>query len=563
MAHLEGSYKRGIGPAGLMLSAVSAMLGSGLLFSCLYVARLSGPASIIAWVLGAILVMFVALTYAELSSMLPITGGSTRFPQLTHGTFVSLVFGWITWFGLMTAPPIETQAMLQYAAIYWKALMTTHSVTLHGTCTTTSCLTTTGYVTAAALMLLFSVINLYSIQLITRVNNLLTAIKIIAPLTIVWVFFKHLHVGNFHNPSLGGFSPYGWHGIFAALASGGILFAFNGYKQAVELAGEAKKPKRTILIAIIGAIVLSLIVYLLIQIGFVGVLSHDALKNGWQNLHFTGEAGPLFGLLATLGSAWAVMLLFADTYIATGAAGLVFTTSAARNLYGLSANRQLPFFIRHVNPRGIPANAVIVNFLAGMAFLMMFHSWFNMAKFLSAVIALSYLTGPLCCLSLRFQLPDYERPFKIPFPKLWCFFSFYVCTLIVYWTGWMVVSKLGLALLCSLVLYVIYRLCSERPRSVKMHWDSALWMLPYLGGLSLISYLGSYDGGKNIIHFGYDFIYIALLCAGSLYLAIKLCKDSTHTEKTILRYAKEIRTGRPATIPVEKKRAAKKTAPKT
>ena len=539
------AYKRGIGPIGLTLSAVSAMIGSGWLFSSLYVGQIAGPASILAWILGAVLVMIVALTYAEVSTMLPVTGGSTRFPQLTHGTFVSLFFGWITWFNLMTAPAIETQAMIQYASDYWPSLIVQHGTGLHG-------LSANGLMVAVFMMVLFSAINIYSIRLITRLNNFLSVFKIgVLLFTILVLIAYTFKPHNFHNPSYGGFMPHGWKGVFSALATGGILFAFNGFKQAIELGGEAKNPARTILIGICASLGLVLVIYVGLQVAFIGALTPSSLINGWSNVHFAGDSGPLTGLLMNYGLVFAGILLYINALVATSAAGLVYSTSASRTLYGLSTNRQLPKFIQEVTSRGIPAKAIMVNFVVGMTFFLPFHGWQAMAEFMSSIIALSYITGPICSLCLRYQLPDQRRVFKLPFITLWAFIGFYICTLIVYWTGWTVVSKLGVTLGISLGLFFIYRLFSERPRSVQMYWRASTWMWPYLVGLYIVSYYGSYGGGKNVITFGWDFLYIALLSAFSLWLAVKFRADDEHVAVTMKRLEQEAKTGIPASIPTD------------
>jgi amino acid transporter len=540
------TYRRGIGPLGLMLSAISAMIGSGFLFSSLYVGRIAGPAAIVAWLAGGILVILVALTYAELTTMLPITGGSTRFPQLTHGTFISLFFGWISWFCLMTAPAIETQALLQYAANNWPELM--NKVGNH----VTESLSPLGYGVATALMIAFSLINIYSIRLITRLNNFFSFFKIIIPImTAVVLITVSYHPSNFHNPSIGGFLPTGWKGVFTALATGGILFAFNGFKQAVELAGETKNPSRSVLIGILGSLVIVLIIYLLLQIGFITALPLSSLNDGWSGLHFSGEAGPLAGLLQTVGSNWMAIILYIGALIATCAAGLVFMTSASRLLYGLSANKQLPKFLSQVTTRGIPAYSVLANFIVGMSFFMPFKGWLEMAEFMSSIIALSYVTGPVCCLALRYQLPNHKRSFKLPFVKVWAFIAFYVCTLIVYWTGWHTVKKLGVALTISVALFIVYRIFSKRPRSVHMNWRASIWLWPYLICLTLVSCYGSYGGGSNDITFGWDFVIIAAFSAISLYLSVKYRARDTHVKNTLEKLQAEIDTGTPEDVPDE------------
>lgn len=551
------AYRRRIGPVGLMMSAVSAMIGSGWLFSSLYVGRLAGPASILAWVFGGILVMIVALTYAEMATMLPITGGSTRFPQLTHGTFVSLFFGWITWFNLMTAPATEVQAMIQYAANYWPSLIQQHIAGTHG-------LSGRGYLVATFMMMGFSLINVYSIRLITRLNNIFSFWKLIIPvMTAVVLMLIAFHPHNFNNPGYGGFMPNGWKGVFAALATGGVLFAFNGFKQAVELAGEAENPQRTVLIGILGSVAIVLVIYLLLQVGFIGALTPGSLSHGWLYVHFIGDAGPLAGLLMTLGITWMAILLYIDALVATSAAGLVYSTSASRTLYGLSANRQLPKFLQEVNVRGLPAKAVLVNFIVGMTFFLPFQGWYAMAEFMSSIIALSYITGPICCLSLRYQLPNHKRAFRLPLAAIWSFIGFYICTLIVYWTGWAVVSKLALSLFISFMLFIIYRLFSERPRGIHMNWRASTWMWPYLVGLNVISYLGSYGGGLGKIPLALDFLFLGLLSLISLYLAVSFRASDKHVSDTLTRFEEELNTGIPATVPDEENDSILPTNPVT
>lgn len=540
----QHTYQRGIGPVGLMMSAISAMIGSGFLFSALYVGRIAGPAAILAWVLGGLLVIMVALTYAEITTMLPITGGSTRFPQLTHGTFNSLFFGWITWFAVMTAPAIETQALLQYAATYWPSLLK-HS-------SSTATLSGHGFIAALCLMMIFSVINIYSIRLITRINNWFSFWKIIIPAaTAVTLLILAFQPHNFTNPVTGGFLPHGWKGVFTAVASGGIIFAFNGFKQAVELAGETKNPSRSVLIGIVGSLVVVLIVYLMLQAGFISALPASSLNNGWAHLHFNGDAGPLAGLLTYYHSHSMTIVLYIGAIISTAAAALVYSTSASRILYGMSTNRQLPKFLSEVNPHGMPSKAVLVNFIVGMSFFLPFHGWLAMAEFLSSIIALSYVTGPVCCLTLRYQLPNKERSFKLPLIKVWAFVAFYICTLIVYWTGWAIVSKLGLCLAFSLVLFIIYRIFSERPREIHMNWRASTWIWPYVIGLTLISHFGSYGGGTGKIPFGLDFAFIAILSLVSLYLAVRFRARDLHVKNTLERLEHEIKTGAPMDVPDE------------
>nr|MCH9770186.1 amino acid permease [Gammaproteobacteria bacterium] len=146
------TVRRSISTLSLLFASVSAILGSGWLFAAYYTSRLAGPASILAWFIGGLLLVVIAFGFAELSSMLPITGSSTRIPQYTHGTIVSFIFSWMIWLSYMTMVPTEVQAVMQYLSYFYANL--THK---------TGGLTTDGYLVATGFMFILSVINIYSV----------------------------------------------------------------------------------------------------------------------------------------------------------------------------------------------------------------------------------------------------------------------------------------------------------------------------------------------------------------------------------------------------------------
>ena len=115
---------RSIGVIGLTFVAVSGVIGSGWLFAPLLTSQLAGPASIIAWAIGGVAILLLALCFAEVSGTLPVAGGIARIPHFTHGDITSMVLGWTAWVGYNTQAPIETIAMLKYAEVDFPWLFT-------------------------------------------------------------------------------------------------------------------------------------------------------------------------------------------------------------------------------------------------------------------------------------------------------------------------------------------------------------------------------------------------------------------------------------------------------
>ena len=325
---------RRFSPLTLLLLSINGMLGSAWLFAPLYAARMAGPASILAWFIGGVMTMVIALTFAELSVMFPLAGGTAQIPQLSHGTLTSFMMSWLAWLSALTMAPIEVQAILQYASTYFSRLMTLHAGV--------PVLSSLGFIWAILLMLSFCVINAVSFRGLVRFNNLLFFFKVGVIVLAVGLLAKtRFEPQNFGGMSASVTSLSGWQAILTAVATGGIAFAFTGFKHGVELAGEAKRVALAIPLALIGSVLCCLLLYVGLQVVLIGALNPASLRNGWQALSFVGDVGPFAGLAAGLGLAWLVKLLYVDAVVSPSGAGLIYVTSTARVLYAMS---QIGFF---------------------------------------------------------------------------------------------------------------------------------------------------------------------------------------------------------------------------
>ena len=77
-------FQKKVGTAGILFASISAMIGSGWLFSSLYAAQIAGPAAIISWLLAGFIIIVIALTFAEVGSLFPIAGGIANYPYFTQ-----------------------------------------------------------------------------------------------------------------------------------------------------------------------------------------------------------------------------------------------------------------------------------------------------------------------------------------------------------------------------------------------------------------------------------------------------------------------------------------------
>lgn len=508
-------------PATLLMLSINGMVGSAWLFAPLYAAKIAGTGAIIAWLIGGLATAVIAITFAELSVLLPVAGGTAQIPQLSHGTFTSFILSWIAWLSALTMAPIEVQAVLQYASTYFASL--THSV--NGV----PVLTKIGMLWATILMLALCIINVASFKGLVRFNFILFSFKVLVIILTVSILLNaSYHPSNFDSITQN-FTVDGWQAILAAVATGGIAFAFTGFKHGVELAGEAKKMAFAIPLAIVGSVLCCMILYIGLQIAFIGALDPSYLKSGWSNVTFTGDVGPFAGLAAALGLAWLLKLLYIDAAVSPMGAGLIYVTSTARIIYAMSQIGFVPKFLTKLNKQDFPVAAIFLNFVLGMFLFLPLPGWQAMVSFLVSGMVISYAVGPLALLCLRLELPNQKRLFRLPAANIVCLFAFYFCNLISYWTGWDTMYKLAIAILIGFVF--LAAACKwGRLQSKDLGLKSAAWVIPYLGGLVLISYLGAFGGGRNIIPFGWDFLVIALFSIIILRIAVA-CRASVSNEQ--------------------------------
>eukprot|EP01031_Cornospumella_fuschlensis_P051868 gene51868-63423_t len=257
--------------------------------------------------------LLLALTFAEISAMLPVPGGIARVPHFSHGNIVAMAMGWTGWVGYNTTAPIEVEAMLRYLAPHVHWLYTSPG---------SGELSWAGVSLAAALLICFTVINAFGVKFFAYVNSSITWAKIAVPLVVtVMLLASRFETSNF--TAAGGFAPMGLPGILAAVSSGGIIFSYIGFRHVVDMAGEAKNPGFTIPMALVLSVIICFVVYGGLQLAFIGALRPSDLANGWARLTLPGDLGPLGAVASALGLLWVVSLLNIGAVIGPFGGGLV------------------------------------------------------------------------------------------------------------------------------------------------------------------------------------------------------------------------------------------------
>jgi amino acid transporter len=538
----EQHLRRDVGFWGLMFVSLGSIIGSGWLLGALTAATLAGPASIISWVLAAVMLTTLALVHAELGAAYPVSGGTARFPLFVYGRTTGFAAGWIAYLQAVAIAPIEVEAMLSYSShISWVS----DNVTMlksNGT------LTGSGLAIATVFMLIFTFINIVGVKFLAESNSIAVVWKTAIPLlTVVVLVLLTFHGSNFH--AGGGFMPYGMHGVFAALPAG-VVFALQGFEQAIQLAGEAKKPQQDVARAVVTASIIGTIVYLLLEVAFIGALNPHNLIHGWANPVGKGDFGPYATIATAAGATWLAWLLYADAVISPGGTGLVYVATSSRLTFALGRDKTLPQGTAKVSRTGVPWVSILIAFVIGEIAFLPFPSWKSLVGLVTDATAMMYAFAPVALRALRMRDPERPRPYKLPYHEVVAPIAFIFANLIVYWSGFEATWKIELGIVLGLVIYVITQL--TRPAAERVSWDlpSSAWVWPWLVGMVIIGYFGRYgNGASNDIPNWWDLVIVAAFALVIYFFAVNLALSSEQVNALVAAEEAEIETAPELNIP--------------
>ncbi|PSB92145.1 APC family permease [Candidatus Pandoraea novymonadis] len=510
---------RNIGPFALMLTGLGSIIGSGWLFGAWQAAKIAGPAALLAWVIGAVMIMTIALTYSELGAMFPESGGMVRYSRYSHGSLVGFISAWANWIAIVSVIPIEAEASIQY--------MSTWPYAWAGQLFLNGELTTSGVLLSAILVIVYFLLNYWGVKFFAKANTAITLIKFAIPVaTIAALLIASFNIENFTAPQLGGFAPNGWSAVLTAVATSGIVFAFNGFQSPINLAGEARNPGRSIPLAVICSILLATIIYILLQIAFLGGLSPNQLANGWHMVTFSS---PFAELAIALGLNWLAIVLYFDAFLSPSGTGTTYMATTSRMIYAMERNGTLPAIFGRVHPiYGVPRQAMWFNLAVALVFMFFFRGWDSLAAVISVATVISYLTGPISVMALRLSAPDLPRPLRLPGLSLIAPFAFVCASLILYWARWPLTGEIILLVVVALPVYFYY-MAKAGWKGFGRDLKAAWWMIGYLPTLALCSYIGSREfGGLGLFPYGLDMLIVASLSLGFYYWGVKSGSHMCH-----------------------------------
>ena len=430
--------KKTMGPVTLTALGVGAIIGTGIFVVIGEGSAKAGPAVILAFVLAGITCTFSALSYAELSSSVPVSGSAYTFSYATLGELVAFIIGWdlILEYGVSVAA----------VAVGWGGNINEFLKSAFGFELPTAIAKSPsegGVVNVAAVVVVLGITLLLTLGTSesARVNAIMVGVKI-----VILIFFIIVALTAFNGAHFEPFAPKGIPGIAAAAST--IFFAYIGFDAVTTASEESKKPARDLPIAIIGSLLISTLLYVLVSFAAVGVANTKTLADSDAPLSTALREGA--------GVPWAGAVLSLGALIAITSVVLVIMYGQTRIFFAMCRDGLLPKRLAKVHPRfGTPARitigfGILISILAALVPLDVIVELTNIGTLFAFVLV------NLGVIILRRTRPDLERPFRVPFVPVFPIVGILLCGFLIVQLPIETKLRFVVWLVIGLIIYFAY-----------------------------------------------------------------------------------------------------------
>jgi len=418
----SAGLKRALSATNLIFLGIGAIIGAGIFVLTGEVsANYSGPAIVLSFLVAALACACAGLCYAELTSMIPISGSAYTYAYATVGELFAWIIGWLLIVEYLFAASTVSVGWSGYVVsllrdvgangIHLPTALTTAPI-VYSDATNSFIRAEGGLINLPAIFIVFllTIILVLGVKESAKFNNVIVFIKVSVILIFLVAGVWFISTANWHPfipENTGKFGSFGISGIFRGAAV--IFFAYIGFDAVSTAAQESKNPQRDLPIGILGSLAICTILYIAVALVLTGIVSYtklgvpdpiavgvDAMNNGFART----VLAPLIklGAVAGLSSVILVMLLGQPR---------IFMTMAKDGL--------LPPVFAKIHPKfQTPYMSTIIVGIIAMVLAGMFPIGV-LSKLVSLGTLLAFASVCLAILILRKKQPDTPRPFKTPF----------------------------------------------------------------------------------------------------------------------------------------------------
>ncbi len=462
----ESSHlKRTLGPLNLISLGIGCIIGAGIfVMTGTAAAQHAGPAITLSFVLAGIACAFAGLCYAELASVLPVSGSAYTYSYATLGEVFAWVMGWllILEYGLSSATVAVgwsgyLVSFLRDFGIVIPPILTAPygaEVTLMDGTVTTALFNLPAFLGILAVTTLLIV----GVNESANVNNFIVIVKLVVIIAFVLFGVGFINMENWtpyipENTGVEG--EYGYSGILRA--AGIIFFAYIGFEAVSTAAQEAKNPKRDMPIGILGSLVICTIIYMLVSAVLTGVVHYSKLN----------VPDPMAVGVDAMNMPWFSFIIKIGAITGLSSVMLVTLYGQTRIFFVMSRDGLLPPMFSKVHKKYMTPhiNTMVVGLIIAFA------SALTPIQVLGELCSIGTLSAfSVVCFSvlyLYYKEPNLERPFKTPFMPFTPILGILACGYLISGMPWETFVRLKLWFLAGVLLYVFYGQFNSKLRNQK------------------------------------------------------------------------------------------------
>ncbi|MEK6746277.1 MAG: amino acid permease [Pseudomonadota bacterium] len=425
----KGELKRTLSALNLISLGIGCIIGAGIfVMTGQAAAEYAGPAIMISFVIAGLCCAFAGLCYAELSSMLPVSGSAYSYAYASVGELLAWIMGLLLLLEYGIAASTVAVGWSGYVVSFLKnfdiiipAVLTTPTLQIIND---GKDIIFTGGINLPALFGVGAMASLLVIGIkeSANINNIIVLIKLAVVLLFIIFGAFYVDTANWHPfiPEETSEGNYGWSGILRG--AGIVFFAYVGFEAVSTAAQEAKNPQRDIPIGILGSLAVCTILYMAVAAVLTGIVPYstlnvpdpiakavDAINLPW--LSFVIKIGAIAGLTSVM-----MVLMYGQT----------------RVFYTMAKDGLMPAIFSKVHPKFHTPyiNTIVVGLVIGLV------AATTPISILGDLVSLGTLTAfAIICftvLYLRKAEPELARPFKVPFSPFFPILGILFCGYLIY-----------------------------------------------------------------------------------------------------------------------------------
>ena len=411
----EDKFERVLNKKDVFVLAFGAMIGWGwVVLSGEWILKAGTVGAMIAFALGGLMVLFVGLTYAELTAAMPKCGGEHVFSYRALGRNASFICTWAIVLGYISVVAFEAVAFPTVMQYLFPSYMKVHLYSVAG-----FDIYLTWLLVGVISSILIAAVNYFGVKPAARFQGILTIVIAIIGLSLI--------TGSLFNGEVSNVQPLFKDGVNGIIAVAVMTpFMYVGFDVIPQAAEEMNIPFKKIGQILILSVVMAVIWYVAI-IGGVSLAMSSAQMETSEIVTADAMANVFFN-----------SPIAAKVLIIGGIAGILtswnsFYVGGSRAIYSMAESGMLPRFLAKLHPKyKTPCNAVIlVGVISSLAPLLgrKMLVWLSDAGGLTIVVA--YLIVSISFLVLRKKEPEMKRPYKVKHGKLIGAIAVIMCVILI------------------------------------------------------------------------------------------------------------------------------------